>query len=243
MLKKSSYISKEKGVSNQMSNELTEIETLIEVRTFAYDLLRRVFLEEPTKELTAQFEDGIINFFPFKEEHPELKDGIGLVNKYFETFEMNKDFEKLHWDYTRMFIGPHELPVHIWESSYVNKYGLLFQEETLRVRRLYQSYGLETVQQGREADDHLGLELDFMYHLSELARISVKKEDMNELNKILNDQDYFLRIHLLNWTPDFRDKVLENAETDFYKGMARILNGFLEIDKSCLEELSIKIAS
>ncbi|MDF2855755.1 MAG: hypothetical protein K0Q87_1606, partial [Neobacillus sp.] len=44
---------------NQQISELTEIQTLFELRIFAYDLLRRVFLEEPTKELITQFENGV----------------------------------------------------------------------------------------------------------------------------------------------------------------------------------------
>ncbi|RSK28755.1 dehydrogenase [Bacillus sp. HMF5848] len=221
----------------QKSYEVVEIQNLLELRMFAYDILRRVFLEEPVKELIAQFQSGILSFFPFKEENQQLKEGIELVDSYFHTFKMDENFEDLHWDYTRMFIGPHELPVHIWESSYVNKYGLLFQEETLRVRRIYLEYGLETLQYGREADDHLGLELDFMYHLSKLANDITKAENQTHLRKILSDQENFLKEHLLNWIPTFSKKVIDNAETDFYKGIVKVLKGFLIIDNICLEEL------
>ncbi|HEY2421007.1 MAG TPA: molecular chaperone TorD family protein [Neobacillus sp.] len=224
-------------MNQQEAYELTEIQNLIELRIFAYDILRRVFLEEPTKELIAQFQNGVINFFPFKEENSQLNDGVELVNHYFKTFDMDKNFEELHWDYTRMFIGPYELPVHIWESSYVNKDQLLFQEETLLVRRLYLENCFESPHYGREADDHLGLELDYMYHLNIIANDLAKEDKVGQLNKIVADQDYFLQEHLLKWTPLFGKKVIQHADTDFYKGMVKILNGFLTIDKACLKEV------
>ncbi|MEH7501822.1 molecular chaperone TorD family protein [Neobacillus drentensis] len=224
-------------MNQQETYELTEIQDLFELRIFAYDILRRTFLEEPTKELIAQFQNGVINFFPFKEENSQLKDGVELVNHYFKTFDMDKNFEELHWDYTRMFIGPYELPVHIWESSYVNKDQLLFQEETLIVRRLYLENCFESLHYRREADDHLGLELDYMYHLNNIANDLAKEDNVTQLNKILADQDYFLQEHLLKWTPLFGKKVIQHSDTDFYKGMVKILIGFLTIDKACLKEV------
>lgn len=227
-------------MNQQQISELTEIQNLLELRIFAYDMLRRVFLEEPTKELITQFKDGVINFFPFKEENSQLKDGIELVNQYFQSFDMDENFENLHWDYTRMFIGPYELPVHIWESSYVNKDRLLFQEETLLVRRLYLENCFETLHYGREADDHLGLELDFMYHMSNIAHNLAKGGNINKLGKIVADQDYFLQQHLLRWTPLFGKEVIKHSNTDFYKGMVKVLNGFLTIDKACIKEVLSK---
>lgn len=227
-------------VNQQQIAELTEIQNLFGLRIFAYDMLRRVFLEEPTKELIAQFENGIINYFPFKEENSQLQDGIELVNRYFHSFNMEKNFEELHWDYTRMFIGPYELPVHIWESSYLNKDQLLFQEETLIVRRLYLENCFETLHYGREADDHLGLELDYMYQLSNITNDLAKEGKINKLNKILADQAYFLQEHLLKWTPLFGKGVLKHSDTDFYRGMVKVLNGYLTIDQACINEVLTK---
>ena len=213
----------------------------MELRIFAYDILRKVFLAEPTKELVAQFQNGIINFFPFNEEDPQIKEGIDQVSNYFKTFDLDKDFEGLHWDYTRMFIGPYKIPAPIWESAYLNREGLLFAEETLEVRRLYLQYNLLSLQYGHEADDHLGLELDFMYQLSKLSNEQLQVENGNQLQKVFADQSDFLKEHLLKWIPTFSEKVIEHSETDFYKGMVKILNGFLTIDKICLEELLTRI--
>lgn len=228
-------------MSKLKSNELTEILNLLELRIFAYSILKTTFISKPSKDMVSQFKDGIINYFPFKDEDKQLKEGIELINKYFEKTYRDEKFDLLHWDYTKMFIGPYKIPVHIWESAYTSKEGLLFQEETLQVRKLYLKYNLISKQYNKEADDHLGLELDYMNELSGLAFDLMKKGEIKEVENILLDQDYFLKNHLLNWTSEFSEKVIKHSETNFYKGMAKILNGFLLIDTSCLEEILIKI--
>ncbi len=224
----------------QKNEELVEIQNLLELRIIAYDILRRVFVAEPTRELIMQLQKGMINYFPFKEEDTQLQEGIQCVKRYLQAIKLEEDFDSLHWDYTRMFIGPYRLPAPIWESAYVNKDGLLFQEETLKVRRLYLENNLMSLQHHVEADDHLGLELDFMYQLSNVAADLLKEEKVSQLQKILTDQKAFLREHLLKWTPIFGEKVVEHAETEFYKGMVKILNGFLKVDQICLNEILSK---
>jgi TorA maturation chaperone TorD len=224
-------------MTKQESVCLTEMQDLLELRTFAYDILRTVFLAEPTKEGIGQLHKGMIEHFPFKEEHSLLREGIDQVNHYLKYYERDEDFDALHWDYTRMFIGPSKIPCPIWESSYLNKEGLLFQEETLQVRTIYLKNQLMSLQNGREPEDHLGLELDFMYQLSNLATDLLKDKNVKQLHSNLRDQQRFLKEHLLTWNHLFCENVNNHAETDFYKGMAKILNGFLNIDKYCLEEL------
>ncbi|MCB8816455.1 molecular chaperone TorD family protein [Desulfosporosinus shakirovi] len=74
-------------------------------------------------------------------------------------------------EYTRLFIGPTKLPVPPWESVYVSKERLLFQESSLKVRQrqCYLNYNFLPAKYRSEADDHIALELDFMYNLSSLA--------------------------------------------------------------------------
>ncbi len=232
---------KHKEVENQMVQlqeiDMSQMEHLLELRMFSYDILRRVFLAEPAKEFVQALQDGLIDDFPFREENREIKEGIEQILFYFKTFNLNQDFDDLHWDYTRMFIGPGRLPAPIWESSYTNKDGLLFQEETLAVRRFYLKHQLIPKAYRHEADDHLGLELDFMYQLSNRVLDSLKEENFAEIHELVKSQMSFLEEHLLNWTPMFKEKVMKSSNTDFYKGMVKILTGFLTIDKTCLQEL------
>ncbi len=79
------------------------------------------------------------------------------------------DFEALHWDFTRLFIGPESPPAPPWESVYVSRDKLLFQESTLNVKTFYQQNGFHLPETEYEAADHIGYELDFLWKLSEQA--------------------------------------------------------------------------
>ncbi|HZK85293.1 MAG TPA: molecular chaperone TorD family protein [Desulfosporosinus sp.] len=226
-----------------MSSDQTTLEQilpLLQVRGFAYDTLRRTFLTEPTQDLLQTVSQvGFIEAFPFADESALIHEGVGKISKYLDNQDVLSEevFNQLHWDYTRMFIGPYELKAPPWESAYLNKEHLLFQEETLNVRRAYLKYAFLPKDYGHEADDHLGLELDFMYQLSELAKTKVNQQDVIGLIEVLEDQKAFLENHLLMWVPDFSKNMAENAQTQFYEGMAMILAGFLELDLKALGEL------
>lgn len=216
---------------------LEEIKPLLEARTFAYDMLRRTFLQEPSREYLALIgSEGFLNAFPFQDDDGLILDGIGQVQKFVTKNDLLSEsaYDRLRWDYTRLFIGPNKLPAPPWESVYVLKERLLFQEVTLQVRQSYLEYGFLPKAYRQEADDHVGLELDFMYQLAMLTCASGSKL---VLNKLLEDQKMFLTGHLLRWVPDFSRCVAENAQTGFYQGMAKILHGFLLLDRQALTEL------
>jgi TorA maturation chaperone TorD len=54
--------------------------------------------------------------------------------------------------------------------------------------------------------------------------------------EILKDQKAFLDEHLLKWVPDWTRDVMNSAETDFYKGMALLLDAFLNLDCEIIQE-------
>lgn len=213
---------------------------LLEIRIFAYDLLRRTFLIEPSTNYLETIHSVIENF-PFANENSSIRAGVDQVLVYLAKNNVleSKVQDRLHCDFTRMFIGPHSLDAPPWESAYLSKERLLFQEETLQARRKYLKYGFVPSNYGHEADDHLGLELDFMYQLSNRTLERVKEADTESSSypDILIDQKVFLEEHLLRWVPDFAEDMAKSAQTEFYVGMAKILQGFLEIDIKALAEL------
>lgn len=213
---------------------------LLECRLQAFDVLRRTFLEEPTMKFLAEFkEEEMVATFPFACESEYMVKGVELLNQFImnNNLSCEKVHNSLHWDYTRMFIGPYELPSPPWESAYLTEERLLFQEVTLNVRRAYLKYSFLPKDFGHEADDHLGLELDFMFQLTQLAINELEKENIAGYLQILQDQKSFLEEHLLKWVPALSDKVVESATTDFYEGMALILKGYLFLDLKALQEL------
>ncbi len=221
------------------TSSLASLRPLLEVRTSAYDLLRLTFLAEPSRAFVESLKGGgPLRDFPFADESRLLFEGAAEAADWMSRPDAADDafFEALHWDYTRMFIGPYELPAPPWESAYLNDERLLFQKETLEVRRAYLKYDLLPRELGREADDHLGLELDFMLRLSRLAAERAEAEDAPGLAQVLQDQAAFLEDHLLRWVPQLTHDIAAGAETGFYRGMARVLQGFLEVDRQAVQE-------
>lgn len=224
---------------------IEEAVNIFYARQYAYDILRRFFLEEPASDYLKIFtQKNIIRLFPFQEESEGIREGISDIQAYLgkhDVVNIDSHYEELHWDYTRMFIGPFELVAPPWESSYVRKDKLLFQGTTMNVRSLYEEYGMEVKDFNIEADDHVGLELDFMYSLNDLCiRLAEAGdfENVNLLNKLIKDQQLFLENHLLKFVPQFSKLVEKGANTQFFIGLAKILRNYLQLDLQVLNEFS-----
>ncbi|MBP2019435.1 TorA maturation chaperone TorD [Symbiobacterium terraclitae] len=212
----------------------------LQARLFAYELLRKAFRQEPERGFALSLaHGGHIESFPYREESAEIEQGAVLVTGYLADSRNTSDaaYDELHWDYTRMFVGPYKLPAPPWESAYRTKERLLFQAETLAVRQAYLKYGLQAPGYPAEPDDHIGLELDFMHQTTRMALRHAECGEGEALVALLGDQLAFLEEHMLAWVPQFAADVVRSARTDFYRGMAQILNGFLAIDCALLQEL------
>ncbi|QCJ40919.1 hypothetical protein FAY30_02790 [Bacillus sp. S3] len=223
---------------------IKDLVNIFYARQFAYDILRRFFIEEPSKEYIKEFiQRNMIEQFPFQEEVDGIHEGVQVVKRYLSKHDpvhIDSHFEDLHWDYTRMFIGPFEAPAQPWESVYVRKDKLLFQKTTMDVRKVYEKYGFQTSDFNVEPDDHVGLELDFVYRLNEfcIRASDEKKPDVcREINHLLKEQQRFIDEHLLAFIPHFAGKVIAHAETGFFKGLGAILEHFIQMDSKVLQEL------
>ncbi|MBP2637450.1 MAG: dehydrogenase [Firmicutes bacterium] len=212
---------------------------LLEVRLFLYDIVRCTFMHEPTKAYLDNLQKTVTVEFPFQQESEYIDEGVKQVTAFMAKHDVLSEcvFDSLHWDYTRLFIGPYELPAPPWESVYCNEERLLFQKETREVRKAYLKYAFLPVEFDSEADDHLGLELDFMFRLNSLAIEAVEQKNLKVLKQILADQKLFLEDHLMKWVPALCNDIIKSAHTEFYQGMAKILHGFLILELKAMAEL------
>jgi putative dimethyl sulfoxide reductase chaperone len=230
--------------ATKQSLKVEEMVDLFYARQMGYDVLRRFFIEEPSREYLSLFiQEKLLDLFPFQKESELIATGVETVREYLSKTNVilsSKDYEELHWDYTRLLIGPFEVPAPPWESVYLRTDRLLFQKTTMDVRRMYKKFGLKAAEYGLEADDHIGLELDFMYRLNSLgieSSATVLDTSVPEIVYLLKEQKSFMDNHLGKFAPAFAKNVREHADTGFYKGMAMILAGFIEMDSSILSEL------
>lgn len=221
---------------------MTQNESILEVlkaRAFALDILRRIFIEEPKIDFLKMIAaNDFLDIFPFQEDDKKINEAIKEIKNFLnDDFLQSKEaFEALHWDYTKLMVGPFELPAPPWESSYVRKDKLLFQQTTKEVEKFYQKFGLQIAENQLEASDHIGLELDFIFHLNQLVIEELEKD--NTLNvHLLGEQQRFYKLHLKRFYADFSKNVYKHSTTPFYKGFASVLNGYLAFDYKLIEEL------
>ena len=212
-----------------------DYKALLEMRVMGYSVLKQLFYVEPSSQiLEALNESGVFDSFPFSEPENLISTGCCIIRNFFAEY-MNDYAEmsrKVKWDFTQLFIGPYALPSPPWESVYRSSEHLLYQDTTFEARNAYLKYRF-LPKNPSEADDHIGFEIDFMLKLSEYALDDYEKKNLQALNNVLNDSRDFLEKHLSQWISDFSADVQKNALTEFYRGAAILLKGFI------LEDLEI----
>ncbi len=210
------------------------VEILI-AHELAYSFLSRVFYEPPTKELIDTLAaDELFDAFPLETDHAEVEIGLTLLRGFCAAWRAD-DLEALQHDYRRMFVGPGHLLAAPWESVYRSPDHLLFSPHTLQVRHEFQRFGMPIPQLGVEPDDHLGLELRFIAHLSELGLTAIDHDRPDVLDAAITEVRSFLRSHLLLWAPECLNLVIEKAESDYYRGCAHLALGCLAHTNQAME--------
>ena len=196
-------------------------------QALAYHFLGRCFYETPRGEwLAALARDRLFEAWPFPSRNDRTATGLSLLAAFCEGWDQTR-LGALEWDFNRLFVGPGEMLAPPWESVHRSRTKLTFQEPTLQVRELYRRFGVEAPAVHREPDDHLGLELAFVATLSDLAAVAAARDDAGRLATCFQTQKDFLQDHLLAWAPSCLGLVEEHAETDYYRGAARLALGSL----------------
>ena len=103
------------------------------------------------------------------------------------------------------------------------------------VQRKYAEAGVGVPTECKEPPDYIGLELDFMRFLAEKEAESWRKKERDNALGYLNMEGDFLEEHITKWVPRFCDKVIDMAELDFYRGIARMTKGFITDDREKIE--------
>ena len=185
-----------------------------------YRFLAAVFHEPPTHAfMTGLAAENLIAELPLSPAREETQIGMRLMGTFCAAWNesMMADLES---DFNRLFVGPGKPLAPPWESYYLSRDHLLFQEETLAVREAYRRFGLEAVSLHSEPDDSLSLELSFMAELCGRCGEALNPGPGGGQAEVLEAQRQFLASHLLRWAPQCLRQVIESARLDFYRGGA-----------------------
>ncbi len=141
--------------------------------------------------------------------------------------------ESLKIDYSKLFVGPYGLLAPPYGSVYLEDTRRVMGNSTMDVRNKYEEVGLDISL--KEAPDHIAIELEFIYFLIFKEIEAIKNSDFEVAIRYLEKQQVFLETHLGAWVSEFANNVEANAQTSFYKNLARLTKSFVEED---LESLS-----
>ncbi|WP_296011908.1 molecular chaperone TorD family protein [uncultured Adlercreutzia sp.] len=211
--------------------------------------------EEPTAAAVAeQVADDLFASAPFAADEPVSKEGLALMAAW--CAEARAEYREsgaeapcdavslaasplfgervgaLKREWLRLFAGVGTPEASCLESFYVEPNRHMFGKNTLAVREVYRTHGLQVEKLHSEPDDHLGLMLGFVSHLIGEELDALEAADSATAAQAAADQEAFLVEHMLPWLPAWRFLVEEHAVSDYYRGLGDFVFGLI----SCYAE-------
>ncbi|RLB68002.1 MAG: hypothetical protein DRH08_02240 [Deltaproteobacteria bacterium] len=180
-----------------------------------------IFLEE---ELFGQLKTAMAKVNPQR-----VPDGVSLESSFRGAGQ-----EALQLDYSRLFLGPFEIPAKPYGSVYLDGEKIVMGDSTLQALALYREGSFEIAEDFREMPDHVAVELEFLYLLS--FRIGQAKDD-EERNCLVALKRRFLEEHLGRWIGTFSEAIRKSADSDFYKQLADLTEHVVREDLQELAEV------
>lgn len=187
-------------------------------------LLGRFLVQALREPPTAAWLAGLLPLLaelPLPAHNPDLVEGARLLQDWGLSVEGTPLAEvaaHLDSEYLRLFEGPGTVAAPPWESIYRSEDQILFGPTTLQVRAFYHRWGVSVEHLGSTPDDHIALELEFLLLLEERA---------TQDDEAWAARDRFLKEHLLQWLSPFTSLVEDEAESLYFRGIARLLRGFV----------------
>ncbi len=214
-----------------------------QARRSVYEMLSGFFLELPDPETVNSIFDpdfgrrlsAVASVF----ETGEIREGLRLISTFISSLKNDSREEilkRIAIDRTRLFRGVSEKhsPPPPYESFYREQ--RLSGQTSADVYRFYCRLGVTLPEGWTESPDYLGVEIDFMRLLCQGEEEAWLNNQPEKALEFLRASGDFLRDHLLKWAPSFFEKMVEMAGLDFYRGLAKLTNGFLKVDLRLVEE-------
>ncbi len=199
-------------------------------RSNVYDLMIQMFNRLPDEDLLEKIKTGVF------EEMFNRFDGVAYLKSYrskTQTLPPETILNELAVDRTRILrgTGPKDLKPP-YEGCY--KLDGDLGSAAANVKCFYRAAGLLPDERVPESPDYLCVQLDFMKHLclQEQKRWSSGPDPA----ETIAHEKAFLNDHLGSWVGNFCHRVRTHAATDFYRGVAMILKGYIDLEIDYLQK-------
>lgn len=213
---------------------------LAEGRSIMYEWFSQIFMEEPTVRNLNRFTDDPV-MEAFDDLFGEEEAGQCFLASL-EEWKQNKELRiQIMQDYHDLLKVPEAKFIFPYESCYREKLidgslGMVCGEITGQIRHLYRQSKVSLTQD--ELSDHIGVELSFMSQLSKYEAWQWKNDNKSLALRYRNWQIGFLNDHLLIWSQELLEKMEKQADTLFYKSIARLMKRYLREDAQTIQILN-----
>lgn len=198
----------------------------LQVCGLALKVLATAFYLPPAEPFLASFSTAeLLADWPLASGDPATERGLQLLRALFDRTQPTALLPALREDHTALFIGLMQVDAPPWESVYLSRDHLIFDQQTLEVREFYARFGLQIPKLDREPDDHIGYELLFLAHLMEQAACALDAGDVATAVHALEAARTFFAAHPQQWAVFFIERLTQRARTDYYRGLASLLEG------------------
>jgi TorA maturation chaperone TorD len=216
-------------------------------RSRVYGFLGAVYNRLPdegfAESLSGSDLAGFLSSLAGTEDLPEsMREGLGLIEGFVRDSEAKPVDElqtELAVERTRLLRGlkPGYGPPPAYESVWLGSDQQPVVQASVAVRQAYAESGVDLPEEVRDQPDFIGLELDFMRHLTEKEAQAWSGGDREGALKALEKERAFLEEHIARWIPRFSEVMVEEARLDFYRGIARMTKGFVLDEAQKVAEL------
>lgn len=181
------------------------------------------------------------HFFYYGPEENNVHELSSLVAGSLDANKFSKELSaenlgKLKEEYTRLFIGPGKVPISLYETAYRQPEALLMQETTVNLRNQYLASGMVADGIVNLPEDHLAIELEFIYFLATDALKLLQSNDLQELLQNLEKQREFIQGRT-DWIEALVSKVDEYSQSLGINAVFHVLKNFVLEDLSFISSI------
>ena len=215
--------------ANDTDDAIDQLAVLCDRRAATYGLLARLFRVEVDQPLLDELH---ARRYPTGTGDDDIDEGYRLIATYLSNAD-ERSVTELAVDFARVFIGDgvdSYAAAFPFESVYTSEKRLKMQAARDEVLAIYHAYGLTKDDAWDENEDHIAPELEFMQVLCARTADALRHGDENKAVSLLRTQRNFLDDHLTAWVPMLVHDMGRFAHTDFYRGLALLVNGTLRQD-------------
>ena len=208
---------------------MQETKAFNEKRAEIYWWFSSLLVKELSDEELAQYHSPKIrSFLSGLGENDVLKPAVtNVVNALNRLLDRNDAQLELSADFCDLFLKSDKDSALPYASMYIGKTGLLNDEPAQAMEVLMAQHGVQVNSALNEPADHIAIELDFLGNL--IIRSNELKQ-VEAMESALNEQEAFIRQHLLSWTPAFAEKCKALDDFGFYSAIVTLMVAFLELD-------------